>query len=181
MTASACGRSNSKPSSNGAGEGTQTAQSSVTAAGPLIRGTGYSFHAPPNWRDVTSVGNRPAAVDRAAASTKSVHGFPSSVNIVLSRGGLDEAALSTMASNLEKSMRATAPRYVMRQNTKIAGLTAKHLSGLRSTSSKHYWLEQFIVGRTQHTYVITFTFSSRLTRAQRNDVIGSVFAGWQWT
>ena len=150
--------------------------------GPRIKGTGYSFAVPTGWRDLTArLRSSHLGVDRAAGSPNPVAGFADNVNVVLTGPSpAGRTALDLAARQIQTALKPSAPHYAVLAQTTIAGSPAAHLAGFRTQGRTRYWLEQFVVVRPAHGYVISFSFSPQEKPAQRSPVIASILAGWRW-
>ena len=147
-----------------------------------IEGTGYAFTAPVGWRDVTEkLKGTSLGVDRAAASTRPMGGFADNVNVVIAGGGqATPAQLDAAAQQIKQAMRASAPAYRILPRTSVAGTPAAHLAGMRTQGKTRYWLEQYVVVRSEAGYVISFSFSPVTPPARRQQLVRAILAHWSW-
>lgn len=144
-----------------------------------MSGSGYRFHVPKGWRDVTSKLGR-ADVDRAAAADASVAGFRSNVNVVPVANQVAPGQLDIVVDGVRKKMLASAPSYAVLPRTVIGGTVAGHLGGIRTQGATRYWLEQFVLPDHARTLVISFSFSPKVPAASRARTIASVLVTWAW-
>lgn len=157
-----------------------TAPSARPATGPRITGTGYRLRVPQGWRDVTSRLNGDSGIDRAIGAIKPVNGFRSNFNVVVTDGSLTEKQLPAVLDNIREQMLPTAPKYTVLAPTLVAGSHTGHLAGLRSGVNKPYWIDQYVITGDDHCYILSFSFSPKVTPTRRQHTIDSILTTWSW-
>jgi hypothetical protein len=187
LVAGGCGAAGQDASAH-AGDPTTPAPSAPSAPaptaspadGPAVTGSGYTFHLPHGWRDITSKLRRRSGVDHVAGALTAVGGFRSNVSVVVKPGGLSAPQVATVTRTILDRMRASAPHDAMLPPTTVAGSPAGHLAGLSHRATRPYWLEQYVVGHGDHTYVLSFAFSPKVSASERRATIDSMLASWSW-
>lgn len=182
-----CGMSVS-PDSTGSGDAggasaapsTSAAPEVAPAAGETITGTGYSFSVPEGW-GVPSQDVVPSQVDVFAADLTDVEdGFSDNVNVLLSPMGeiTPDLVESAGVDELEAS---GATEVTVGDRVDVAGSESAHLSAMFEQQGVQYAIDQYYVTTDGQTFVVTFSFSPTVERAQRTEVAESVLASWTWS
>jgi len=151
----------------------------AAATGVEVPGTGYSFRAPTQWRDVTKKVSK-AGVDTAAAAATATAGFTSNINVVIADRAFTAAQLDQVTERARSQVDGQADNYQIETPTTVAGALAGHLRGTHEANKASYWLEQYLISHGKHTYVVSFSFSPKVPETKRDKQIASVLASWTW-
>jgi len=157
-----------------------TAPTAIPApTGITITGSGYSFRVPKHWRNVTgTIAAR--GIDAAAAADLPVAGFANNINVSVSDTAFTRDQLDMVTELARAKVGVHSTDYAVAAPTLVAGAIAGHLRGPYQLAKKKYWLEQFLVAHSGHTYVVSFSFSPAVSAAKRDKLIASVLSGWTW-
>jgi hypothetical protein len=148
------------------------------ATGILIKGTGYSFHAPTAWKLPT----RSVKADSYAISAKpDAKGVYDTVNVLVGSANSDslDAQEQNGAEYLEQALGAT--QVMIRARVEIAGAEGVHVSSLRVNQGTSEWSEQYVVNHGGAGYTITFTFQESESQSTRDALAAAVLASWEWS
>lgn len=148
------------------------------ASGILIKGTGYSFHAPSGWTPP------PRAVDAdayAVSAKTDANGIYDTVNVLLGTPNSDtlDEQEQNGAAFLEEVKGSTQVRIMPR--VLIAGEVGIHVSSLAHLHGVTQWSEQYAVEHDGTGFTITFAFNKSEPQATRDAVEESVLASWKWS
>ncbi|MCW2737719.1 hypothetical protein [Nocardioides sp.] len=152
----------------------------VSAKGPVIKGTGYTVHAPKGWgvKKVRIPGFGRA--DKHVFDLGDHDGFTDNFSVVVAPEGaydverMDAAALNEMGTVGARNRRARTPVVV-------AGDPTTHVSGRMTKNRVKYAVEQYHPIHDDQVYVVTFSFSPGLGRATREKTAEAVLNTWTWT
>jgi hypothetical protein len=147
------------------------------ATGIVVKGTGYSFHAPAGWRPPT----RAVKADSYAISAKpDAKGVYDTVNVLVGSPNSDslDAQEQNAAQYLEQVIRSTQVK--IRPRVEIAGAESVHVSSLRAQQGISEWSEQYAVTHDGATYTITFAFQTSESQSTRDALADSVLGSWTW-
>jgi hypothetical protein len=149
------------------------------ATGETIVGDGYTFVAPAGWAAPKDF-EKPAGIDVLVANLADVDGFADNVNVLLSPSGevTPEQIESQGAAELEG---AGATNVTVRDRVMVAGAESARISAVFTSGSTQYQIEQVYATRAGQTYVVTFSFSTTVSEADRSALTRSVLATWSWT
>jgi hypothetical protein len=153
------------------------ANTAAPAAGIVISGSGYAFHAPAGWTPP----QRPVQADAYAISAEpDAAGVYDTVNVLLGAPSTDSlpAQQRNAAQYLEQAVGATQVK--IRPRIEIAGDEAVHLSSLQSHQGVTVWSEQYSVTHGGTGVTVTFDFHENESQADREALADSVLAAWTW-
>ena len=165
----------SEPASS---EPASSAPAADAATGKTIEGKGYSYTVPEGW-DVPSSDVGTSQADSFAADLKDTDGFSDNVNVVLVDGQATPDQIEDQAPTGLKSSGAT--KVAVRDRTTVAGEETVHVTAVTSANKVKYRVDQFYFPHGSTTYVVTFSFSPKVSEADRDDVSGSVLSTWQFS
>lgn len=148
------------------------------ATGDTLTGDGYSYRVPEDW------GAPPGPVpgfdpDSLAADLDDTDGFADNLNVILAPGpavGADDIE----RVGVRELEGAGATDVAVEDRLAIAGEESAHLSAMLASNGSTYRIDQFYPSHDGQTYVITFSFSQDLPGDERDEVIGSILASWEW-
>lgn len=144
--------------------------------GFTVTGDDYSFMTPDGWG--TPDVDAPEGVDRFALDLTDRDGFADNVNVVLSP--LGEVPLVSAIPLAQREFEQMGMEITVRDRLVVAGSEAGQLSGTFDEDGAQYVVEQFYVPHDGQTFIITFSFSSTVGRADREAFAESVLATWRW-
>ncbi len=151
-----------------------------SAAGPKIKGTGYTVRAPEGWgpRKVRIPGYGDA--DTHVFDLADRKGFVANFSVLIAPpDAYDEDRMDSAALNEMGIMGATKRR--VRPPVLMAGEPATHVSGRMAKNGVQYVVEQYHAVQDEGAYVVTFSFDVGLGRVQRVEMAESVLNTWEWT
>ena len=177
------GCSGSSEGSSSASEPTTSASTSkptvAPASGPEISGTGYSYHVPKGW-------DRPEKPvpgidpDSLAGDLQDTDGFADNVNVIISPAGVLSPDKAEDAAE-DELVTAGAEDTTVQDRVQVAGKESAHVTAQMSLNDNEYTIEQFYPSDSDHTFIVTFSFSTSVTPAERAEVTDAVLASWTWT
>lgn len=151
----------------------------AAATGETIAGTGYTFTVPEGWGEPEQEieGFDP---DAFAADLDDADGFSDNVNVILSPAGeVTPEQVETLGVQELESVGATDVEVGPRVT--VGGSESAHLSAALASEGTEYVVDQFYVTEDGQTYVVTFSFSSTVSDAGRDEIARSVLASWSWS
>lgn len=154
------------------------ALSTAPAAGLLITGTGYTFHAPVGW----TLPTRAVQGDSYAISAKpDAKGYYETINVLIKPSNKDSFFVKEQngAEYLLEVVKATAVQ--VRPRVEIAHNEAVHISNLTNPQGVSRRNEQYLVTHDGADLTITFQFNPEETQNAREAIAESVLASWTWT
>ena len=186
-TASSGGAATSSASESDSAAETPSAEASINAApkadlkGDIV-GKGYAYDLPEGWVDTTKEARElQASIDTAAAEKEPADGFSDNLNVGYQAGSsatleqLEASVPSQLANLVKKGDLEVLPR------TEVGGVEAIHHRAPAQLGSTDYFLEQFAaVTDDGDIAIITFSFSRKVPKAERDKVISTVIDSWQW-
>lgn len=150
------------------------------AAGDSITGTGYTYAVPEGWAvpDQEIAGTE--QTDSFAADLKDTDGFSDNVNVIR----LDPAPVTDL-DKLEDGLKAELENagsgdVTVGDRTEIDGDETVTITSVQTQNGKKYLTDQFNAIHDGVSYVITFSFSDTVSKADRDDLAASVLASWKW-
>lgn len=151
------------------------------ADGDTITGTGYTYAAPKDWAVPTEEISGTEQTDSFAANLKDTDGFADNVNVIR----LDPAPITDL-DKLEDGLKAElenagSKEVTVGDRTTVDGEDTVSITSVQSRSGKNYLTDQFDVIHGGVSYVVTFSFSDTVSKADRSDLSSSVLASWKWT
>ncbi|MEO6942604.1 MAG: hypothetical protein ABI238_01715 [Terrimesophilobacter sp.] len=158
---------------------TKSGTAVAPAAGKTVTGNGYTFVAPKGWAEPENSAT-PTGVDTFVANLTDTDGFADNLNVLLSPAGqvTPEQVESQGVAELQD---AGATEVLAGDRVTVAGSESAHLSAGVTSGDSTYQIEQFYLSSGGQTYVVTFSFSSTVSKADRDAVTSSVLATWSWT
>lgn len=153
--------------------------STAPAAGETISGTGYTFVVPEDW-GIPEQGVPGFEPDSLAADLDDADGFVDNVNVILSPAGevLPEQVETAGVDELEA---AGATDVTVEDRVTIAGSESAHVAANLAAQGVEYRIDQYYVTADEQTYVVTFSFSTTVSEADRDEIAGSILSTWTWT
>ena len=180
------GCSDSSPSSSGtdaSSAATSAASSPTPSSTPAvageIEGTGYSYDVPEGWGEPkTKVpGFDP---DSFAVDLGDRDGFTDNVNVILSPAG--ELSADQIEASAESELSGAGFRdFTLEERVDVAGSESAHVTATGSVNDADYRVEQFYPTTDGQTYVVSFSFSTSVSAADRAAVADTVLSSWTWT
>ncbi|MBX3092001.1 MAG: hypothetical protein KF801_05760 [Cryobacterium sp.] len=160
--------------------GTKAAEPAVApATGVTINGDGYSYSAPEGWVTPENIA-KPEKVDTFAVNVSDSDGFADNMNVLPSpRGQVSSEQVETQGVQELKDARAT--EVTVGSRSTIAGSESAHLSALFTSGQTEYRIEQYYLTHNAKTFIVTFSFSSTVSQADRETLAKSVLATWNWS
>lgn len=152
--------------------------SGTPASGVLIKGTGYTFHAPTGWTPP----DRPQKEDSYAISARpDAKGYYDTVNVIISPANNDNFPTEELAGAeyLLQVTKATAVQ--VRPRVEFAGEEAVHISDVTDHQGVTRRNEQYLVTHDGTDLYITFAFDVAEPQNTRESLAESVLASWSWT
>jgi hypothetical protein len=147
-------------------------------SGKTITGTGYDYVVPKDWGLPSGV-TAPSGADSFAASLHDTDGFADNVNVVtLGSGKLTPEIAETQGQAGLKQVGAKDIRVADRVT--VAGEPAAHITAVLSNSGAKYQVEQVYLGHENKAYVVTFSFNTTVSQADRDAVITPILTSWKW-
>jgi hypothetical protein len=133
---------------------------------------------PEGW-GIPDAGDNPQ-LDSVAADLTDDDGFSDNINVLLSPAGelTPDVVESAGVSELEQY---GATDISVEPRLTIAGAESSHLSAIFSSQGLEYRVEQYYPTNGGQTYVVTFSFSTDVSDADRIAVAESVLASWTWS
>lgn len=148
------------------------------ADGELITGSAYTYNVPDGWGVPEEMpGFDP---DSMARDLENDEGFADNINVIAAPGGeitpeqVEEAGVQELEASGAKDVAAD-------ERVEIAGVESARLSGGMSLNGVDYRVEQVYATNAGQTYVVTFSFGTDVSDAERDEVVDSVLASWTWT
>ncbi|SDQ45564.1 hypothetical protein [Microbacterium sp. cf332] len=179
------GASSSSPSASApssAPQSTASASDVAPATGELITGTGYSFSVPEGWTipEQQIPGTEQLDVFVADLSDPNA-AFADNVNVVVGPDGQVVTPESIEAEGVEQLKAQTgAADVAVGSRTVIAGTESAHITATVTEQGATYNVDQFYPTTDDRTYVVTFSFNTDVSDADRAAVYESVLASWAW-
>lgn len=154
-----------------------SASATPQGSGRVIAGTGYRYTVPKGW-GIPKTDVDTSSVDSLAADLDDTDGFADNVNvIVVKTGDVTPAQIEAQGPQQLKSAGATG--VAVRDRVTIAGTESAHLTALQKGGT--YRVDQFYVIRKGEGYIITFSFSPKLSQADRDATSRSILSTWTWS
>lgn len=159
-----------------------TASASASASAPAssgrsIAGKGYRYTVPEGWGEPkTDVGQ--SAADSLAADLTDKDGFADNVNVVVvDAGSVTSQQIESQGPQQLKT--AGFSKVALEDRVKVAGVESPHITALQKSGT--YRIDQFYVLRKGKGYIVTFSFSPKVSEADRQDVTGPTLGSWNWS
>lgn len=151
------------------------------AAGPKMKGDGYTYRLPKGWVNATrQTRARQSSVDSSGTESNTTDDFVDTLVI-----GFDSAAGATL-DQLEQTVPVQLSTLVKKVETlprvTVDGVGAIHHRGAAELGSTKFFLDQFAtLDEDGRIAIITFSVSRSLPEKDRARLINSVMATWAWT
>jgi hypothetical protein len=149
------------------------------ATGKTVTGNGYSYAAPDGWTVPDGVA-KPAGVDTFVADVADKDGFADNMNVLLSPAG-QVSSEQVETQGVQELKDAGASDVKVGSRSTIAGSESAHLSAVFPSGEKEYLIDQYYLTHSAQTYIVTFSFSSTVSQADRETLAKSVLATWNWS
>ena len=149
----------------------------AASGGTTITGTGYTYSVPKGW-DVPKTDVGQSQTDSLAADLTDTDGFSDNVNVIVVKTG-DVAADQIEAQAPAQLKSGGFTKVSVEDRAQIAGTESAHLSALAKGAK--YRVEQFYLIHDGSGYVITFSFSPKVSKSDRGDVTDSVLSTWSFS
>lgn len=179
-TLSACGGNDSD---GGSEKATQAVKSTVRpATGASVKAADYSYVAPKGWRELEPDSIPGFKFDSLARSVTVKSGFADNVNVLVIEPAPTKD-LSRLEDAYVKELEdlSNATDIAVEDRVDIDGESAIHISAAQSQGKLHYLTEQYGALRGGKSYVVTFSFNTDATDAERNRIADSVLVTWAWS
>lgn len=173
-TLTGCGGSGSDDES-----GPARTSSAKPADGESLSGTGYSFSVPSGWG--TPDGGVPGFdPDVYAADLDDKDGFADNINVIQ-----DDTVTRYKGDKLEEVVKAgltgaKAKDVTIKNRLQIDGEEAAHIEAIFSLNGVEYRTKQYVVAHDGTGFVVTVSFSTDVSEAERDKVSESILTTWKW-
>ena len=147
------------------------------SSGRSIAGKGYRYTVPEGWGEPkTDVGQ--SAADTLAADLTDKDGFADNVNVVVvDAGSVTSEQIESQGPQQLKSAGFT--KVALEDRVQVAGVESPHITALQKGGT--YRVDQFYVLRKSKGYIVTFSFSPKVSESDRQAVTGPVLQSWNWS
>lgn len=162
------------PTSDAAGSGTPV------ATGIRVTGATYAFNAPVGWRDISEqLARSGAEVDTGVGED------PAEMTTVRENLSVSVVARPGMTLDAYERSAARSLAYLIEDletydREVIDGHGAAHVGGEANTGEASFVFEQYAVVRGDTMYTVSFTLDEGRPETDRNHLIDSVLASWEW-
>ncbi len=178
-TASSSSSASSAPSASS----TDTA---APATGRAMTGTGYAYHLPSKWQDITKqLKKTQPGIDTGGRQNPATPPFTANLNTLTTpsqiKGTATDSDLTALAAQIKKEVATLAPKVQTKPNTAIDGAPAVHQEGAATSGKTKFFLVQYFAIYKGHNFGLTFAFPSKSTASQRNKVVDPVLSSWKWS
>jgi hypothetical protein len=142
-----------------------------------IAGKGYRYTVPEGWGEPkTDVGA--SAADSLAADLTDKDGFADNVNVVVvDAGNVTSGQIESQGPQQLKS--AGFSKIAVEDRVQVAGVESPHITALQKSGT--YRVDQYYVLRQGKGYIVTFSFSPKVSKADREHVTTPVLGSWSWS
>lgn len=186
LTLGACGSSDS----DGGSDQDSSKESSKTtdapsfdakpATGDTVKGTNYSYVIPESW----AVPKSPPAgfdPDSLAVDRKPTGSFANNINVLRQSPAPSGVTIDKLNDELGDELTKQGAKDVVTQKpVTIDGEPATHVSLSQSLNGAKNLTEQYYALRDGAMYVITFSYGTDVSQADRDEIAGSVLTTWSW-
>lgn len=155
--------------------------------GPLVKGSGYTLHAPDGWKDITStVKSQQSSVDKAFSSTEATDGFRPNLNVIVTedaaKGEPTEADFDKGEKELTSQLESAGAKNVhVQPRVELGDTTAIHVSANAAANGVSYLTDQYITIHDGNAYTLTFSFPGSTQETQENDLKGPSLQSFEFT
>ena len=192
-----CGKAadtSSKDSSTSASPSSSTSESAsaapsstaAPASGKAMSGTGYTYHLPTAWEDISAQlkSNQPG-IDTGGRAKPATPPFTANMNTLTTpskiSGDPSNADLDALAAQIKGEVATLAPNISTKPRYSIAGAPAVHQEGAANSSGTKFYLVQYFAVYKGNNYGITFAFPTSTSAADREKVVQPVLSSWKWS
>lgn len=159
------------------GEASAAADGASAADGAIV-GSGYTYSVPEGWGQNEDTAALAGSADTLAIDLAATGTFANNVNTIVSTGEFTPEMFEASSSELES---AGATDIAVGDRVMLDGVEAGHLTSTMTQSGVTYLVEQFAAARGGVTYIVTFSFATDSTEAERSDAINIVLGSWTWS
>jgi hypothetical protein len=154
-----------------------TPSEQAASSGRSIAGKGYRYTVPKGWGEPkTDVGQ--SAADSLAADLEDKDGFADNVNVVVvDAGSVTSEQIESQGPQQLKT--AGFSKVALEDRVKVAGVESPHITALQKSGT--YRIDQFYVLRKGKGYIVTFSFSPKVSKADREAVTTPTLGSWNWS
>lgn len=153
-------------------------ETSAPDAGQTFTGSTYSFSAPEGWEELDDEAAT-AGLDIVVLDATDNDGFTDNMNVLDAVAG-EVTPDEVEADGVAELEGAGATDVRARDRVTVAGSESANLSAAMSVESNEYQIEQFYLTDDGQTYIVTFSFSSSVSKLDRDAVTMSVLESWTW-
>lgn len=177
-----------KSESPSASASTTPSQTSTAtpASGIAMKGTGYAYHLPKAWEDITAqLKQSQPGIDTGGRAKPATPPFTSNMNTLTTpsqiSGKPSDKDLDGLAAQIKQEVASLAPNVETKEHTSIAGAPAVHQEGQANSGGTKFFLVQYFAVYNGNNYGVTFAFPSGTTEADRTKIVEPVLASWTWS
>ncbi|MRK00223.1 hypothetical protein GEV27_01690 [Aeromicrobium sp. S22] len=186
LTLSACGSSDSSDNSSSSSSSSSKSEKATgfdapPADGPTIKGTDYTYSVPDSWETPK---NKPAGFDfdSLAVDSDDKDGFADNINVLRQSPAPTGVTIEELSKNLGDELTKQGARDVKtNESVTVAGESAAHISMSQELNGNKNLTEQYYMLRKGALYVVTFSHSTDVSKADRDKIAGSVLSTWTWS
>lgn len=149
------------------------------ATGMEVVGDGYSYSVPEGWGD-NGFDASAFGADTFVFKLDDADDFIDNINVVKSLTPLRNADAIEGAAKAELESSDQVTDVAVRDQVTVAGSEAVHLSATFSVEGSTYLTEQYFLTHGTAAWVVTFSFSTDVSEADRKSVTDPVLASWSW-
>ena len=150
-----------------------------TAAGQLVKGTGYSVDAPQGWS--APAAPAPKADIFIAGKKSDSHGYVDTLNVLLSRPSGKTLATIEYSEETRLVQDFDATDVQLESDVSIAGTDSGHVSGQVHKDGLNGWVDQYLLLHHGTLYTISFTWRQSVAPQDRDAIADPVLAAWKWS
>ena len=182
-TNSAKGDTSASPSSS---VSTAPSSTAAPAGGLSMSGTGYAYHLPKSWEDISAqLKKSQPGIDTGGRAKPATPPFTSNMNTLTTpskiSGTPTQSDLDALASQIKQEVASLAPNVKTRPVTTIDGAPAVHQEGQATSAGTKFYLVQYFAVHKGNNYGLTFAFAKNTSPADRTKVVEPVLASWKWS
>ncbi|MEP6817816.1 MAG: hypothetical protein ABI873_19935 [Marmoricola sp.] len=156
------------------------------AGGSAMSGTGYTYHLPNAWEDISAQLKRSQpGIDTGGRAKPATPPFTANMNTLTTpsriSGAPSKSDLDALAAQIKQEVATLAPTVATKPQTTIAGAPAVHQEGRANSSGTKFYLVQYFAIYKGNNYGLTFAFPSSTNAAGRGRIVEPVLASWKWS
>lgn len=156
------------------------------AAGIAMSGTGYGYHLPDAWEDISAqLKQSQPGIDTGGRAKPATPPFTANMNTLTTpsqiSGEPSDSDLDALAAQIKQEVASLAPTVQTKEHTTIAGAPAVHQEGDANSSGTKFYLVQYFAVYNGNNYGVTFAFPSGTNETARTKIIEPVLASWKWS